>query len=59
MGKTFRITESKSLQIRADATNLLNHPTPGGLNLGMATANGAVDTKTGSRSLQGTLRFSF
>ena len=26
LGKTFRISESKSLQVRFDATNLLNHP---------------------------------
>jgi hypothetical protein len=26
MSKTFRLTESKSLQIRVDATNILNHP---------------------------------
>ena len=67
IGKTFRISESKSIQIRIDATNILNHPTPNSLNLGMATANGgavandfgAVDSKTGTRSFQGTLRFSF
>ena len=28
LSKTFRITESKSIQLRIDATNVLNHPTP-------------------------------
>jgi hypothetical protein len=28
ISKQFRISESKSLQLRIDATNVLNHPTP-------------------------------
>src|SRR6185369_13013151 len=40
LGKTFRITESKSLQIRVDATNVLNHPTPGAPNLTLAGTGG-------------------
>ncbi|HLQ76030.1 MAG TPA: hypothetical protein VK210_01675, partial [Terriglobia bacterium] len=79
LGKTFRISESKSIQVRVDATNVLNHPDPGNTinnvfsrspNIGLATiavggvptaANdfGSITTKSGSRSFQGTLRFSF
>ena len=29
LGKTFQISESKSLQVRFDAQNILNHPQPG------------------------------
>jgi hypothetical protein len=62
IGKTFRITESKSLQIRVDATNVFNHPTPGNPNTSLGNANtdfGSITTKTGTRSFQGQLRFSF
>jgi hypothetical protein len=65
IGKTFRISESKSLQVRVDATNVMNHPAPGGPALGLATVNGAgndfgaITTKSGNRSFQGQLRFSF
>ncbi|MBN2321974.1 MAG: TonB-dependent receptor [Acidobacteria bacterium] len=30
LSKTVRLTEGKSLQIRVDAANIFNHPTPGG-----------------------------
>jgi len=62
LGKTFRITESKSLQVRVDATNIMNHPTPGNPNLSLATQTtdfGSITTKTGTRSFQGQLRFTF
>jgi len=61
LGKTFRITESKSLQIRVDATNILNHPTPSAPNLAVSgtTDFGQISTKTGTRSFQGQVRFSF
>src|SRR6185295_18688467 len=39
IGKTFRITESKSLQVRIDATNLMNHPMPGQPSVSLAGAN--------------------
>jgi len=64
ISKNFRITESKSLQFRMDATNIMNHPTPGdpiGF-AGTASASnnfGRIDTKTGSRTIQGQLRFNF
>src|SRR6185503_4717105 len=60
LGKTFRITESKSLQLRVDAQNVLNHPQPGGPNLSINTGNfGAITTKTGGRIMQGQLRLTF
>ncbi len=29
LSKNFRISESKAIQFRMDATNIFNHPTPG------------------------------
>jgi hypothetical protein len=66
LSKTFRITESKSIQIRVDATNVLNHPQPAHPNLAVPGTSdfGAVTTKGGlnngtPRMFQGQLRFSF
>jgi hypothetical protein len=57
--KTFRITESKSLAVRIDATDVLNHPVPNrpdvsALNLGAINGKGNQ-----TRQLQGQLRLSF
>ncbi|HET9130663.1 MAG TPA: hypothetical protein VFO86_06940, partial [Terriglobia bacterium] len=58
--KTFRINESKSVQIRIDTTNVLNHPVPGTPNYTVGGTNlGAVTTKSGQRAFQGQLRISF
>ena len=35
--KSFQITESMSLQIRVDATNILNHPSPAAHRSGLTT----------------------
>ena len=60
LSKTFRISESKSLQIRVDATNILNHPTPAGPTLSINSDNfGLSTTKTGGRAFQGQLRLNF
>ena len=62
LGKTFRITESKSLQVRFDALNVLNHPQPGNPNLNIDSTTapfGQITGKTGTRTMQGQLRFSF
>ena len=61
LGKTFRVTESKSLVVRFDAQNVLNHPQPGAPSLAMnsTTPWGQITTKTGGRLFQGTLRFNF
>jgi hypothetical protein len=47
-----------NLQIRIDATNVLNHPTPG-IPSFAANTFGQITTKTGERSLQGQLRVVF
>ncbi len=57
--KTFRITESKSVQLRVDATNVLNHPSP---NLPSFSVNtfGQINGKGNQRrNLQGQLRLNF
>jgi hypothetical protein len=61
LSKSFQITESKSVQIRFDAQNVLNHPQPGGPNLSINAGDdfGRISTKAGGRALQGQLRFSF
>jgi hypothetical protein len=60
LGKTFRITETKSLQVRVDATNILNHPTPALPTLSINSDDfGISTTKTGGRSFQAQLRFTF
>jgi hypothetical protein len=67
LGKTFQISESKSVQVRFDAQNVLNHPQPsnpgGGAVPAMSITGGdyfgRIQQKTGGRSLQGQLRFSF
>ena len=61
MSKSFRISESKSLQVRFDATNVLNHPQPGNptLDINSNTAFGRITTKTGGRSFQGQMRLTF
>jgi hypothetical protein len=71
ISKSFRITESKSLQFRMDAFNVLNHPQPGNPNLsinpnltagptlGAAIPWGQITTKTGTRVFQGQLRLQF
>jgi hypothetical protein len=68
LSKQFRISESKSFQIRIDTINVMNHPTPGnptGLgsnsltdNFGQITAKNATAGWTG-RQFQGQLRFTF
>ena len=61
LGKTFRITESKSLQVRFDAQNVLNHPQPASSHPVHHGHDyfGRINTKTGTRAFQGQLRFSF
>jgi hypothetical protein len=71
LSKSFKITESKSLQFRIDAFNVLNHPQPGTPNLsinptlttGQTFGNpipwGQITTKTGGRVFQAQLRLDF
>jgi len=64
IAKSFRISESKSIQIRFDANNILNHPNPGepnfnvqSENLGRVTADKVANNT--QRSFQGQLRLTF
>lgn len=75
IGKSVRIDESKSIQVRVDATNIFNHPQPAGSvgtastrisfanppDLGINTSNpfGYFGTKVGQRTFQARIRFSF
>jgi hypothetical protein len=58
LSKTFRVTESKSLQFRADATNVLNHPSPANPSTAITTL-GNINSKAGSREIRGSLRLNF
>jgi len=63
LGKTFQITEGKTLTVRFDSQNILNHPQPvfanNALNVNSTTPFGQMTTKTGGRLFQGQLRLSF
>jgi hypothetical protein len=60
--KTFRISESKSVQIRLDATNILNHPVPNAptLNINATNQFGFIaDKNNAHRQFQAQLRLAF
>jgi hypothetical protein len=60
--KTMKITESKSVQFRVDARNLLNKPILGNPNLDINSGNFgqiAATAVTGNRNFQAQLRFNF
>jgi hypothetical protein len=61
LGKTFQVSESKSIQVRFDAQNVLNHPQPANPTLSITGTDyfGRIASKAGGRALQGQLRFSF
>jgi hypothetical protein len=62
LGKTFKVGESKSLQVRFDAQNVMNHPQPGNPNLNIDSTTapfGQITTKNGNRTMQGQLRLTF
>jgi hypothetical protein len=67
LSKAFRISESKSVQLRIDATNVLNHPNVTGTNppipnldITTSTNFGQFTTKGNNvRTLQAQLRFTF
>jgi hypothetical protein len=61
LSKTFRVSESKTLQVRIDTLNVLNHPQPNNPSLSI-TGNdpfGQISSKSGQRSFQGQLRLTF
>src|SRR5262249_28370406 len=63
--KNFQITESKSLALRLDVTNILNHPQPNAPSLTINSANantpwGQINGKGNqTRTVQGQLRLNF
>jgi len=65
MSKTFQISESKSVQLRLDATNIFNHPTPAdptgltGTGDSFSDNFGLITTKNLSRTFQAKLRITF
>jgi hypothetical protein len=70
LSKAIRISESKALQFRLDASDVLNHPEPGtptlnitganAANFGLITTSGTTGAKTNlHRMLQAQLRFNF
>jgi hypothetical protein len=62
IGKTFRISESKSVQVRVDATNILNHPNAGTPSLSINSQNplGYIGSKGNShREFKAMLRLTF
>ena len=73
MSKSFRIDENRRVQIRFDATNVLNHPNPcspgycpgqnRGTNLSLNNSNDfgliGVKSATRARQFQASIRFDF
>jgi hypothetical protein len=61
MSKQFRITESKQVQLRFDATNVMNHPLPNNPQFSINnSAFGTIAAKGNQvRNFQGQLRFQF
>jgi hypothetical protein len=62
LSKRFRITESKEVQVRFDAQNVLNHPNPNAPTLSINSTNafGLISGKTNDhRQFQGQLRLTF
>jgi hypothetical protein len=66
ISKTFRMTESKTLSLRIDSNNILNHPLPGepvsnisSPDFGRILDGGFNIGKMGSRTFQASLRLAF
>jgi hypothetical protein len=60
LGRTFRVTERKSIDVRFDATNALNHQTFRSFNTTIGSNNlGLLANPIAMRSLTATLRFRF
>jgi hypothetical protein len=58
--KRIRISETKNVEFRMDAINILNHPNWGAPNTSInSTSFGRITTATGSRSFTGNLRLNF
>ena len=65
ISKNFKISETKSIQFRMDASNVLNHPNPlpGAPAISINSASGdfgyLANNKTGTRQFQAQLRLNF
>jgi hypothetical protein len=65
LGKSFKISETKSLQLRMDATNVMNHPNPLPVSPAISINSTSGDfgyltnNKTGNRQFQAQLRLTF
>jgi hypothetical protein len=61
IGKSFKISETKSLSFRADAENIFNHPEPSNpiLDINSAEVFGNIAQKTGIRRFQAMMRLNF
>jgi hypothetical protein len=62
MGKTVQLTEGKSVQFRVDASNIMNHPSPGGPALSINQGSnplGYIGSKSGNRRFQAKLTIRF
>jgi len=62
LAKSFRISERKSVQIKMDAQNVFNHPSPNSPSLSINSTNafGLISAKNGDhRSFQGQIRLAF
>jgi hypothetical protein len=59
ISKNFRISESKSLQIRIDTTNVMNHPIPDIPSFTIDTLGQINGKGAQTRTFQGQVRLSF
>ena len=60
LGRTFRVTERRSVDLRLDATNALNHVTFSSFNTTIGSNNkGLLSNPSAMRSMTATLRFRF
>jgi len=59
VSKNFTIVEHQSLQFRAEAINVLNHPILAGPNSGIGTTFGLINNAQGERNLQFALKYLF
>jgi hypothetical protein len=60
LSKRIQISETKNIEFRMDAINILNHPNWGAPNTNInSTSFGRITTATGSRTFTGNLRLNF
>jgi hypothetical protein len=60
LGRQIQISETRSVEVRVDAINVLNHPNWGTPNVNInSTSFGRITTATGNRSVTGNIRVNF